>query len=59
MLSIVTRCAVLRGSRVLCTLPLRALSTIKPKIAEQKQNSVLNVTSKLPMVRSSETIFVV
>lgn len=51
MLSILTRCAVARGVRTLCPLPIRALSSITPKFHGNQQKSVSNVTSKLPMVR--------
>ena len=46
MLSILTRCAVVRGARVVCPSTLRALSTFTPKFNGNHQKSTINVTSK-------------
>lgn len=57
MLSILTRCVVARGARVLCPLPLRALSTLTARTSANKQESALNVTSKIASVSSDFLFF--
>jgi len=47
MLLVLTRCAVLRSSCFLRQLPLRALSTVTPKLNESHHKSISNVTSKV------------
>ena len=56
MLSVLTRCAVARSFRILCPLPLRALSTITPTLSGNQQKSFPNVTSKVAAVRSKDFI---
>lgn len=52
MLLILTRCAVVRSACVLRQLPLRALSTVTPKLHETHHKSISNVTSKVAAVSS-------
>lgn len=59
MLSILTRCAIARSARVLCPLPLRALSTATVKISANSHKSALNVTSKVSSVRTDHLFAII